>query len=692
MGWLGLGVAYSIIYAGVGAYLRPFPHVLPWFRIVALLIPPLTGVIFIARRRHTWAGCQWLFWATLALGLLMSGISVIGWSVDEMLLGVGTSWLGWHAVFALFGGVAPLLALLAQPHRGPREKVTATIAVDIAGIAVLTGFLYSHFAVTADGGVAARSASAPLLLLSELQQFLVCIGMGIAAMLTPEREWKQVYRRLAIGLSISFITLSLGNAEIWQGFYQSASIGDAMWILPFAFYPWAASDAPRSSISRIDADEAPGSTSRPWVIFSGLALLPLIDYGLRRAVPAGVLAPFQDLSMAVAIVSVLPLLMARLAVERAELRQVDAKLRLMGAAVEEANELIVIVSRDGQIRHANRAFCQAVGYGLADLIDQSRTAVITEESVAKLEEVKNVAKGQAWNGTIVHRRSDRSTFQAACAIVPLTNDQGHVTHYVQMERDITEELRLRSQLIHSERLSAVGQLVSGVAHELNNPLQSILGFTELLIDAEESPELRRDLEQVRSGAIRAGKIVRNLLAFVRRSSSERAVTNVNDIVMTTISLRSYEFGSANIRLFESYGEGLPPVIVNPEEIQQVILNLILNAEQAMRSAHRGGTLTVTTKCVDAMVTIDIQDDGPGVPAALSGRVFEPFFSTKEVGEGTGLGLSIAMGIAEAHGGALTLVPTSTGACFRLSLPAVESSDLPDASLVSIGGASTPSRM
>ena len=499
---------------------------------------------------------------------------------------------------------------------------------------------------------------------------------------TPDREWKQVYRRLAIGLSISFITLTLGNAEIWQGFYQTASIGDAMWILPFAFYPWAVSDAPRSNISRIEADEAPGSTSRPWVIFCGLALLPLIDYGLRLAVPAGVLAPFQDLSMAVAIVSVLPLLMARLAVERAELRQVDAKLRLMGAAVEEANELIVIVSRDGQIRHANRAFCQAVGYDLADLIDQSRAAVIADESIAKIEEAKKATNGQAWNGTIVHRRSDGSTFQAACAIVPLMNDHGHVTHYVQMERDITEELRLRGQLIHSERLSAVGQLVSGVAHELNNPLQSILGFTELLIDAEERPELRRDLEQVRSEAIRAGKIVRNLLAFVRRSSSERAITQVNDIVKTTISLRSYEFGSANIRLFESYGEGLPAVFINPEEIQQVILNLILNAEQAMRSAHRGGTLTLTTKCVDEMVTIEIQDDGPGVPAALAGRVFEPFFSTKEVGEGTGLGLSIAMGIAEAHGGTLTLVPTSKGACFRLALPAIDTTEgLPVASLV-----------
>ena len=277
--------------------------------------------------------------------------------------------------------------------------------------------------------------------------------------------------------------------------------------------------------------------------------------------------------------------------------------------------------------------------------------------------MKKVTKGQAWNGTIVHRRSDGSTFQAACAIVPLTNDHGQVTHYVQMERDITEELRLRSQLIHSERLSAVGQLVSGVAHELNNPLQSILGFTELLIDAEERPELRRDLEQVRSEAIRAGKIVRNLLAFVRRSSSERTIVSVNDIVKTHHLAAIVRVRIGEHPAVRKLRRRPACVVVNPEEIQQVILNLILNAEQAMRTAHRGGTLTVTTECDRWDGDIQIQDDGPGVPPALAGRVFEPFFSTKEVGEGTGLGLSIAMGIAEAHGGTLTLVPTEQGRVF-----------------------------
>jgi two-component system NtrC family sensor kinase len=337
------------------------------------------------------------------------------------------------------------------------------------------------------------------------------------------------------------------------------------------------------------------------------------------------------------------------------------------------------------VEHANEAFCRALGYELKELIGMDSYELVAEETRAQLDETdRRVRETGVWRGTHLRRRKDGSTFPSATAVVPLADPNGVVTHFVRVERDISEESRLRDQLIHSERLSAVGQLVSGVAHELNNPLQSILGFTELLIETEQRQQDRRDLEQIRAEAVRAGKIVRNLLAFVRRSSAERSLHNMSDLVRSTIALRAYEFTTANIKLEEDYADLLPPVWVNREEVQQVILNLILNAEHAMRSTNGGGKLVLRTQLIDSNVVLDVRDNGPGIPAKLAGRVFEPFFSTKGVGEGTGLGLSIALGIAEAHGGMLAIVPTDSGACFRLTIPASQPAEA-DASVGAIPG-------
>jgi two-component system NtrC family sensor kinase len=265
-------------------------------------------------------------------------------------------------------------------------------------------------------------------------------------------------------------------------------------------------------------------------------------------------------------------------------------------------------------------------------------------------------------------RRDRTTFPVSAAVAALVDERGRPTHLVSVERDISEERRLREQLIHTERLSAVGQLVAGVAHELNNPLQSVIGFTELLMGAENRLEVRRDLEHVRTDAERAAKIVRNLLAFVRRSALERSVVDLSELVRSTLALKTFDLRTARIEVQEEYQPGLPLVVASREEIRQVVLNLILNAEQAIRDTKKDGTIFIRTGSAGDMAFVEVADDGPGVPRAMAGRVFEPFFTTKAVGEGTGLGLSISLGIAEAHGGALTLKATELGASFVLKLP------------------------
>jgi PAS domain S-box-containing protein len=673
MAWLVGGVAYSVAYIAVGWSLRGNVHALLWFRGIALLIAPLAGVVAIAFHRRRWSGCQWLFWGTIALGLTMSGLGLIGWTVDELLLAHETSWVGWYSVFALFGGIAPLWALLAQPHRGVRESATGSTAVDIAGIGVLTGFLYSHFVV--GPGLVPLSAQRPsisLLLLCEFQQLVVLAGMTAAAAVARRNPWGPTYRRLALGFLVQFAVLSVSGVGIYQGLYRSGFVYDLVWILPFSFFPWAASLAPQSTPELAGIEDEQDTPSRPWVVFGALALTPVLDYGLRQVLPLGPLEAFRDLFTAITVFSVLPLLMARLAVERGEVRLADGHRRLLATAVEQADDQITILAADGRIEHANQSFCRMVGRSPRELVGTPASDLLAAQSRSQMAVVLEEAQtAGVWRGTLVRERPGGATALVASAVVGLSDGDGAVRHLVSVERDVTGETRLREQLIHSERLAAVGQLVAGVAHELNNPLQTVVGFSELLLAAEPRDQTRADLELVHAEAFRAAKIVRNLLSFARRSPDRRETMQINDLVSGTLALKEYELRASGVQVETQYAGGLPSVHVNREEIQQVLLNLILNAEQALRAGGGTGRLEVRTVAAGDGIAVEIQDDGPGVPQALAGQIFEPFFSTKEVGQGTGLGLSIGLGIAESHGGTLVLVPTDRGACFRLSLPGAD---------------------
>jgi len=248
-------------------------------------------------------------------------------------------------------------------------------------------------------------------------------------------------------------------------------------------------------------------------------------------------------------------------------------------------------------------------------------------------------------------------------------------------RDVSERKRLEDQardlyhqLLQAEKLAALGQTISGVAHELNNPLATILTWAERLSQrpaAQLDDQTKRGLETILSESERAAKIVRNLLTFARKRHTTRAMVDVNQIVRETLALRSYEQTLANITIIEALAAGLPLAFADPHQFQQVLLNLIINAEQAMLGANGRGTLILRSwHDLDGdAVILEVNDDGPGVPEDVQPRIFDPFFTTKEVGKGTGLGLTVAYAIIQEHGGRITVQSQpGEGASFFVALP------------------------
>ena len=251
-------------------------------------------------------------------------------------------------------------------------------------------------------------------------------------------------------------------------------------------------------------------------------------------------------------------------------------------------------------------------------------------------------------------------------------------------RDVSERKKLDDetrdiyhQLLQAEKMAALGQTISGVAHELNNPLATIHSWAERLTERETlDPAVRRGLDTILSESQRAARIVRNLLTFARKRQTTRAMVDVNQVVRETLALRAYEQHVSNVTIIDALAAGLPQVFADGHQVQQVLLNLIINAEQAMLSTNGRGVLVVRTwhDPTQEAVVLEINDDGPGIPDDLQPKIFDPFFTTKEVGQGTGLGLTVAYAIVQEHAGRIWLESgkdakgTKGGTSFFIELP------------------------
>jgi PAS domain S-box-containing protein len=666
--YLSIGVCYVLAYAAAGWLLRGHPLALSIFGNIGLIVLPLTICVIIARRRARWAGCHRLFWDTFAIGVGLWVIGHLGWAFEDLVL-QRPSWVQWHTLFSLCGGIGPLIALFARPHRGVRAEAVGTVGLVLASYGLLAVFIYAYFSLIPGllpDGADQEAALFKLVQVNRALLFGVTATLAIVARRTP---WRPAYLWLAIGTGVGFFLRIVTSLAILHGNYQSGTFYDLAWILPFLCYAAAALVAPDSP-AESDRVEAPGRPMHIAVPAVAVFLIPVLGYSALYLQPLGGAADsFRALLTGLVTVGGLGLLTLRLAAQGGELERAGARMRLLAAATEQSGDLILITRANGAFELANDAFVRALGYSRQELADMTFKDLMARGFGTLHEQIKTAARDAGiWRGTVMRRRRDGSTFPAACTVVALRDPAGTVTHYVGVERDTTDEVKLRDQLVHSERLSAIGELVAGVAHEINNPLQTIVGSVELMMEERTVPSIQRDLETVRREAGRAGQIVRNLLSFVRRSAPDRTPVDLNGIVRAAIELRQFHLQQSNISVAMELHGGPIEALANREEIQQIVLNLVLNAEQAIESSRKGSRITFRSYTAGAYQVVEVADDGPGVGPDLQGRIFEPFFTTKDVGQGTGLGLSISHGIAAAHGGSLELRQSAVGACFRLTLP------------------------
>jgi signal transduction histidine kinase len=239
----------------------------------------------------------------------------------------------------------------------------------------------------------------------------------------------------------------------------------------------------------------------------------------------------------------------------------------------------------------------------------------------------------------------------------------------ELERLETKPGRAEEQLLITDRLASIGELASGIAHELNNPLTSVIGFAQLLLGKELPEDVREDIGVIYSEARRAADVMKNLLIFARKHPSLKQPVNINSVIEKVLALRAYEHGVENIQVVAHLAPDLPLVMADYFQLQQVFLNIVINAEHFMLQAHQRGTLTVSTECDANSIRATFSDDGSGIAKENLARLFDPFFTTKEVGQGTGLGLSICHGIVTGHGGRIYAQgEVGRGATFVVELP------------------------
>jgi len=351
-------------------------------------------------------------------------------------------------------------------------------------------------------------------------------------------------------------------------------------------------------------------------------------------------------------------------------QRTHARERTLAAALATMDQPVVILGVDARVQYANAAAVREYGYDANEITGLSvDDFVVASAPVSRRQTIPAIQLDKPlWTGEHVHRRKDGTEFPAAVTLSHIRDASDNIIGLVIGVRNLTEEQKVADHLGRTEKLAAIGELVAGVAHELNNPLTGISTFAQLLLEDKLQGEQFESVSLIKREADRAIGVIRDLLLFARKTEARDVIVDINTIVKHTVRLRALASRSSGIEVHMHLDETNPQVRGDEQKLQQVLLNLLVNAEAAMEGAKLRH-LTVLTQRKQGMVQIVVADTGHGMQPSVSQRVFEPFFTTKTPGKGTGLGLSVSYGIIQAHEGSISVESTpEIGTTFTILLP------------------------
>jgi PAS domain S-box-containing protein len=344
-----------------------------------------------------------------------------------------------------------------------------------------------------------------------------------------------------------------------------------------------------------------------------------------------------------------------------------------GLIADHTADIIYKISiKEEQFNYVSPSTERILGYDHSSALNITLADLMTAESYHKqstelMAAIQNGITSAIFQLDLKHKDGHIIPFEVHANLV--FDKQGQPAEIVGVARDITERRKMEEQLIAQDRLASIGGLTSGMAHELNNPLTSIISFSSLLLKKDFDEETLQDIKTIHEEAQRIAGTVKNLLSFSRKQPQEKQTTNVNESIRKVLDMRKYEQEVNNIKTIVHFEPQLPLVMANIAQLEQVFFNIIINAEFFMTEAHREGLLVITTKKDGNVIRLTFTDNGPGITAENQKRVFSPFFTTRGDGKGTGLSLSICHGIIIEHGGRMyTREGEESGATFVIELP------------------------